>query len=191
MLLLKYIFFSTIAYFVFWRILTLLISLPGMGLGIILMRFVTKGETTLKKILVPVLGFISYPLNFTINAIIWAFIINLITLNTITAASHPTFYFLLGGAFAFWIVAPSGETDLFTAIQSLACYLFLTAGTLLETLYSNSKIIDFIYFMSPLVFILALLIGAIISIVGMLEQMKNNTLNAASLKFGKSQSIWG
>ena len=159
-----------------------------MGLGILLTHFSLKGESFLKKALFPIIGFISYLFNFTINAIVWGFIVSLITIMIMTNASHPILYFTISAVFSFLIVAPSGETDIYTGFQSLFVYFFFTSGNYLDFLEvlgkSPPKFINLIFSSSPFIFLGALLVGSIISIRGIFKLMKQDTLTRETLKLG-------
>ena len=134
MLFIKFISYFIVAYIVFWKLINFLIGLPGMGLGMALLHLAAKREFFLKKTILLVLGFFSYILNFTLNAFVWGFIVCLFTITILIDASHPMFYFFFGAILSIFMIAPSGETDILTIVQSLSIYLFFASGKYLEFL---------------------------------------------------------
>ena len=192
MLFIKYIILCILAYIAFWFLGTLLIGLPGMGMALLLVHLVEKGEGALKKILLIPVVILSFLFNHTLFALAWGMIISIITYFTMVEATYPVLYFILGCIAALSIGAPSGETNVFVSVQSLFIYSFYTTGHFIDA-FAQGNVVNYphffnvIYIISPFVVGIVILIGIIQAIASVSLLIDEGNLDKEAMMFRRNK----
>jgi len=167
--------------FLYWRILSTIITLPAFPF-VLLGVWALKGKKTLVKKISLVTSFIfGFIFGTLIPVLFFSAGIFGITSYFIQIASYPWVYIILGGLFCFWIAAPNGETNIFgvlISIVSYICYMtiFKAMGHTIDNI--GQTIINWILAILIPLFILVLIIAFFRWVVSKLKNW-NMSVNQA------------
>lgn len=168
-----YIVVLVLFYLIFWHLLSLPLSIAGIGF-VIAITWVTENKRTLiKKILKPPIYVLGYIFGTLLITAVYGIGVAAITANFAYRASHPLLYYVLGGLTCLTtMAAPSGETGCLATLQAVVFYIvtmfFIRANTFLP-----NTIISVLVAVAQViigVFIVSFVGGAIIALVSKLRR---------------------
>jgi hypothetical protein len=112
-----------IFYWLFWKILSLILALPSMGMVVVL-GWANEGEPSLFKRLIKWPAFIIARLFGTeLQTFTYGIGAGLLAATFAFDSTYPWFYYLVGGLFAITMTAPSGEGNWIGRLEALGLFI--------------------------------------------------------------------
>ena len=116
----------------FWHYIFMILGLPGMG-AMAILTYATENtwRKWIKWLLLPVAVVMAFIFGTALIAFVYGGALALIAQHFAENASYPWIYWIICGIAAFYIMAPSGETNLLAMLLSLASYLLVIFSNIL------------------------------------------------------------
>lgn len=116
----------------FWHYIFMILGLPGMGaMAILIYATENTWRKWIKWLLLPVAVVLAFIFGTALIAFVYGGALALIAQHFAENASYPWIYWIICGIAAFYIMAPSGETNLLAMLLSLASYLLVIFSNIL------------------------------------------------------------